>query len=41
MTIQNISNELSFPSQSDFGKYFKRVEGVSPKEYRQSLNQEE
>lgn len=41
MTIQNISNELSFSSQSDFGKYFKRVEGVSPKEYRQSLNQEE
>lgn len=34
MTIQQISDELNFPSQSFFGKYFKRVEGVSPKEYR-------
>jgi AraC-like DNA-binding protein len=38
MTIQQISDELDFPSQSVFGKYFKRVEGVSPKTYRQSLN---
>ena len=37
MTIQEISNELDFPSQSVFGKYFKRVEGMSPKAYRQSL----
>ncbi len=37
MTIQEISDELNFPSQSVFGKYFKRVEGVSPKAYRQSL----
>jgi AraC-like DNA-binding protein len=34
MTIQQISDELNFPSQSFFGKYFKRVEGVAPKEYR-------
>jgi AraC-like DNA-binding protein len=34
MTIQQISDELNFPSQSFFGKYFKRVEGVSPKVYR-------
>jgi AraC-like DNA-binding protein len=34
MTIQQISDELNFPSQSFFGKYFKRVVGVSPKEYR-------
>lgn len=34
MTIQQISDELNFPSQSFFGKYFKRNEGVSPKEYR-------
>jgi AraC-like DNA-binding protein len=34
MTIQQISDELNFPSQSFFGKYFKRREGVSPKEYR-------
>lgn len=37
MTIQQISDELDFPSQSVFGKYFKRVEGVSPKAYRQLL----
>ncbi|MBQ8223405.1 MAG: AraC family transcriptional regulator [Bacteroidales bacterium] len=34
MTIQQISDELNFPSQSVFGKYFKRVTGLSPKEYR-------
>lgn len=33
-TIQQISNELNFPSQSFFGKYFKRHTGISPKEYR-------
>ncbi|MDR2810730.1 MAG: AraC family transcriptional regulator [Tannerellaceae bacterium] len=36
MTIQQISDELNFPSQSFFGKYFKRLVGVSPKEYRKS-----
>jgi AraC-type DNA-binding domain-containing proteins len=36
MTIQQISDELNFPSQSFFGKYFKRLEGVSPKVYRES-----
>jgi AraC-like DNA-binding protein len=35
MTIQQISDEMNFPSQSFFGKYFKRCEGVSPKEYRE------
>jgi len=34
MTIQQISDELNFPSQSFFGKYFKRLVGASPKEYR-------
>jgi len=34
MTIQQISDELNFPSQSFFGKYFKRVTGMSPKEYK-------
>lgn len=38
MTVQEISDELDFPSQSVFGKYFKRVEGMSPKAYRQSMN---
>jgi AraC-like DNA-binding protein len=34
MTIQQISDELNFPSQSFFGKFFKRIVGMSPKEYR-------
>ncbi|MDR1543003.1 MAG: helix-turn-helix domain-containing protein [Prevotellaceae bacterium] len=34
MTIQQISDYLNFPSQSFFGKYFKRVEGISPREYK-------
>ncbi len=36
MTIQQISDEFNFPSQSFFGKYFKRHVGVSPKEYRKN-----
>ena len=39
-TIQEISDELDFPSQSVFGKYFKRVEGMSPKAYRQSMSKD-
>lgn len=35
-TIQQISDELNFPSQSFFGKYFKRHVGMSPKEYRKN-----
>jgi len=34
LTIQQISDKLNFPSQSFFGKYFKRLVGISPKEYR-------
>jgi AraC-type DNA-binding domain-containing proteins len=34
MTIQQISDELNFPNQSFFGKSFKRVVGISPKDYR-------
>lgn len=33
-TIQQIADELNFPSQSFFGKYFKREAGVSPSQYR-------
>nr|MCR5548931.1 AraC family transcriptional regulator [Bacteroidales bacterium] len=33
-TILEISESLGFSSQSFFGKYFKRVKGFSPKEYR-------
>lgn len=39
MTIQEISDELNFPSQSVFGKYFKRLTGMSPKAYRRSSQQ--
>lgn len=37
LTIQQISIELGFPSQSFFGKYFKRIIGLSPKEYREKI----
>lgn len=36
MTVQQISDSLNFPSQSFFGKYFKRIEGLSPREYKNS-----
>ncbi len=32
--IQEISNELNFPNQSFFGKYFKQHTGLSPKDFR-------
>jgi AraC-like DNA-binding protein len=35
MTVLQISDELNFTSQSFFGKYFKRLTGMSPKEYRE------
>ncbi len=38
-TIQQIASELHFDSQSLFGKYFKRVTGISPREYRASIAQ--
>ncbi|MDR1347315.1 MAG: helix-turn-helix domain-containing protein [Prevotellaceae bacterium] len=34
MTVQQISEELNFPSQSFFGKYFRRCSGMSPSEYK-------
>lgn len=36
LNIQQIADELSFPSQSFFGKYFKKLTGLSPKEFRNS-----
>lgn len=36
LTIQQISDELNFTSQSFFGKYFKKHLGMSPKDFRNS-----
>lgn len=36
LNIQQIADELNFPSQSFFGKYFKKYTGKSPKEFRNS-----
>jgi len=33
-TISQVADELHFPSQSFFGKYFKRLTGMSPKKFR-------
>jgi AraC-like DNA-binding protein len=38
MSIQQIGDNLNFPSQSVFGKYFKRITAVSPSEYRKTNN---
>lgn len=34
MSIQQIGENLNFPSLSVFGKYFRRITGISPSEYR-------
>ncbi len=36
LNIQQVADELNFPSQSFFGKYFKKLTGMSPKEFRNS-----
>lgn len=36
-TIQQIADSLGFESQSLFGKYFKRVTGISPRSYRKQI----
>lgn len=39
LTVQQISDGLNFPSQSFFGKFFRRVTGLSPKAYRDGSGQ--
>lgn len=34
LSIKEIANQLNFPTQSFFGKYFKQYVGISPKDYR-------
>ncbi len=34
LTISQVSDRLHFPDSSTFGKYFKRLTGISPKEFR-------
>ncbi|MGN0201463.1 MAG: helix-turn-helix domain-containing protein [Candidatus Cryptobacteroides sp.] len=36
-TISQIADELGFVTQSEFGRYFKRYVGMSPKAYRKSV----
>ncbi|MGN1226863.1 MAG: helix-turn-helix domain-containing protein, partial [Candidatus Cryptobacteroides sp.] len=37
LNINEISEKLNFSSQAIFGKFFKRVNGISPREYRKQL----
>ena len=33
-TVQQVADELNFPNQSFFGKYFKEAVGMSPKKWK-------
>ena len=37
LSIKEIADQLNFPTQSFFGKYFKQYVGISPKEYRKGM----
>lgn len=37
LSLQEIANQLNFPDQSFFGRYFKKHTGLSPSDYRKSF----
>lgn len=39
-SMQEIANDLNFPNQSFFSKYFRHYTGQTPKEYRNSISNE-
>ena len=39
LNIQEISTKLNFANQSFFGKYFKHLTGMSPRDYRAKLSE--
>ncbi|MCC8115242.1 MAG: helix-turn-helix domain-containing protein [Bacteroidales bacterium] len=38
ISIKEIAYQLNFPTQSSFGKYFKKITGLSPRAYRTQLH---
>jgi AraC family transcriptional regulator, transcriptional activator of pobA len=38
LSVQQVANELSFPDQSSFGKFFKKQVGISPSDYRKGTS---
>lgn len=38
LSIKEIAQDMNFPNQSFFGKYFKNVEGISPSDFRKGDN---
>lgn len=36
-SIEKIAEKMNFKSEDSFGKFFKRVVGLSPKEYRKKF----
>lgn len=38
LSVQQIADRLNFPSQSVFGKYFKRATGLSPRAFRNRMS---
>lgn len=39
LSVKEVAEKLNFPDQSTFGRYFKKLCGASPKEYRKKLSE--